>query len=55
VAEYHGDDSMLRANQTIYVDITLHRFVDENVFRFDPADAPRRSFKNLRPSGKTLG
>jgi len=55
VAEYHGDGSMLRANQTIYVDITLHRFVDENVFRFDPADAPRRSFKNVRPSGKTLG
>lgn len=36
----------LRPNETTYVDIRLTRHVHPNVFRFDPATAPRGSFKD---------
>lgn len=42
---------IIKPNQTTYVDITLKRQVDKNVFRFDPADQPRQSFKNVKPNG----
>lgn len=45
---------IIAPNQTTYVDITLKRQVDKNVFRFDPADQPRRSFKKLKPSGEPI-
>jgi hypothetical protein len=38
-------------NQTTYVDITLTRQVDKNVFRFDPASQPRQDFKGTKPEG----
>lgn len=57
-AEFRSDGvsihDVLTANRTTYVDIHLRRQVDQNVFRFDPADAPRHSFKAIKPSGETL-
>ncbi len=41
-------------NQTCYLDIRLHREVDENVFRFVAADKPRASFKGVKPSGNQV-
>lgn len=66
--EYHSDgvdiNSLLRPNETFYVEIILHRCVDKNVFRFDTASDPklntegvifksetRHSFKDEKPSG----
>lgn len=45
---------IILANQTTYVDITLKRQVDKNVFRFDPADQPRGSFKSVKPAGEPI-
>lgn len=45
---------ILMPNQTIYVDIMLHRFVDKNVFRFGPATDKPVNFKRIKPSGETL-
>ncbi|WP_136799962.1 esterase/lipase family protein [Desulfosediminicola ganghwensis] len=47
-------ESILSPNQTTYVDVRLHRFVDKNVFRFDPAQDGSGSFKNIKPSGNTV-
>ncbi|BEU03666.1 phospholipase [Agarivorans sp. OAG1] len=47
-------DEVCAANQTTYIDITIHRDVDKNVFRFASAKAPRESFKNIKPSGDTI-
>ena len=47
--------NILTSNQTTYVDVTLRRIVDKNVFRFDKADQPRGSFKRVRPSGEEAG
>jgi hypothetical protein len=41
-------------NQTTYVDITLRRQVDKNVFRFEPAIGPRRSFRKVKPAGTPI-
>lgn len=41
-------------NQTTYVDITLRRQVDKNVFRFDYGEQARVDFKNLKPSGEVV-
>jgi hypothetical protein len=46
-------EDIIVPNQTTYVDITLKRQVDKNVFRFDPAQ-PRRSFKKVKPSGEPI-
>jgi len=58
VAEFHSDEiplsSILKANQATYVNITLHRFVDEEVFRFDPASDGRVNFKRRKPSGNPI-
>lgn len=57
-AEFHSDGisalNVLVPNETTYVDVILHRFVDENVFRFDPASNKTRSFKPTKPSGKNI-
>lgn len=45
---------ILMPNQTIYVDIMLHRFVDKNVFRFGPATDKPINFKRVKPSGEPL-
>ncbi len=57
-AEFHSQDiaveTILNPNQTTYVDIKLHRFVDKNVFRFDPAADRRVNFKKIKPSGDLI-
>lgn len=45
---------VLTTNQTTYLDITLRRFVDKNVFRFDPASNKRINFKKLKPDGTPI-
>lgn len=42
-------------NQTTYVDIQLHRFVDKNVFRFSSVDDKPHKFKRVKPSGDAVG
>ena len=55
-AEFRADGievwNIVRPNQTTYVDVTLRRIVDKNIFRFDKADGPGRSFKRVRPAGE---
>ncbi len=57
-AEFHSDgitaEKILTPNETTYVNITLHRFVDKNVFRFDSAAKGTVDFKNLKPSGDSI-
>jgi len=45
---------ILAPNQTTYVDITLHRFVDKNVFRFGPVTEKPVSFKGIKPLGEPV-
>lgn len=45
---------ILAPNQTTYVDVTLRRQVDKNVFRFDRADQDRVDFKDIEPSGEVI-
>ncbi len=56
-AEFHSDgiaaNEIMIPNQTTYVDIKLHRFVDKNVFRFAKVANKPVSFKNIQPSGET--
>jgi hypothetical protein len=53
-AEYHSEDvdinSILAPNETTYVDIKLHRFVDKNVFHFNGPD----NFARLKPAGSPI-
>ena len=55
-AEFRSDgievQNILTPNQTTYVDVTLRRIVDKNIFRFDRADHPSGSFKRVTPSGE---
>ena len=55
-AEFRSDGIGMRnivtPNQTTYVDVTLRRIVDKNIFRFDTADQPGGSFKRVKPSGE---
>jgi len=57
-AEFRSDGiaagDILKANQSIYINIKLHRFVDENVFRFDAASRGRMDLKKIKPAGKPL-
>ncbi len=41
-------------NETTYIDITLKRQVDQNVFRFSGARKTNESFKDVNPSGKIV-
>ena len=57
-AEFRSDGvdakNILRPNETTYVDIKLHRFVDKNVFRLDPAKNGPVNFKRIKPSGDSI-
>jgi len=57
-AEFRASSEQLSdifvANETTYIDITLERQVDQNVFRFSPASAQRGSFKGVKPAGKLV-
>lgn len=46
--------AVFQRNATTYIDIVLQRFVDEEVFRFDPAARGPRSFKATKPSGRKV-
>ncbi len=58
-AEFHSDgiaaNEIMIPNQTTYVDIKLHRFVDKNVFRFDPVSKKPVNFKNIKPDKEPTG
>lgn len=58
VAEFHSEgmelSELISPNQTTYLEIILHRFVDQNVFRFSPATDKPESFGGTKPSGKYL-
>ncbi len=57
-AEFRSDGislmDLIQPNETIYIKIILHRFVDENVFRFDPATDGAVNFKGIKPSGNPI-
>lgn len=46
--------SVIAPNETTYIDIVLHKFVDENVFRFDKADMGSVNFKKIKPAKKPV-
>jgi hypothetical protein len=54
-AEFRSDGvsltDIVAPNQTTYVDITLMRCVDKNVFRFARGDEKRGSFKGVKADG----
>ena len=57
-AEFRTDNlslsDVISGNETIYIDIELHRFVDENEFRFDSASDGSKNFKRIKPAGKVI-
>ena len=56
--EFQSNDTdiqnILSPNETTYVDIELHRFVDKNVFRFGPVSSESINFKKVKPSGNSI-
>jgi len=58
IGEFHSNgiltESVFSANQTIYVDVKLHRFVDKNVFRFGSALDNSQDFKRIKPSNDLI-
>lgn len=57
-AEFRSKDiavkDIIAPNQTTYVKIVLHRFVDQKVFSFGPATEKPIPFNKVKPSGKSL-
>ena len=57
-AEYRADiqhlKPIIQPNQTIYIDIVLHRNVDTNLYLFGPASQNPVDFKSQKPSGKNI-
>nr|WP_320049130.1 phospholipase [uncultured Desulfuromonas sp.] len=57
-AEFRSDGislpEIVAPNQTTYVDITLKRCVDKNVFRFARGDEKRGSFKGVKADGGVI-
>ncbi len=57
-AEFRSDGvsltDIVAPNQTTYVDITLKRCVDKNVFRFARGDEKRGSFKGVKADGGVI-
>lgn len=57
-AEFRASQEQLKQlfcpNQTLYIDITLNRYVDKNVFRFSSAAETQASFKGVRPANDTV-
>lgn len=47
-------DKVFAANETTYVNITVQRRVDKNIFRFSPARGKTENFKRTRPSGDNV-
>lgn len=57
-AEFHSNNIPLGdifvPNETTYIDIILHRFIDKNVFRFGPASSGPVNFKDIKPSNEYI-
>ena len=57
-AEFRSDGvsltDIVAPNQTTYVDITLKRCVNKNVFRFERGDEKRGSFKGVKADGEIV-
>ncbi len=57
-AEFRSDgikaEDVLQPNQTIYINIVMHRFVDKNVFRLGKAGSAPVDFKKTKPLGEAL-
>lgn len=47
-------DEIIQPNETTYVDITLKRQVDEEVFRLGPVSDKPKSFRKTKPSGNPV-
>lgn len=45
---------ILKPNETIYLQIVLHRYVDKEVFRLDEGIKEQHSFKDTEPSGEDI-
>jgi hypothetical protein len=56
--EFHSDglaiDKVFRPNETTYVDITMKRIIDKNVFRLRRSDRGHEDFKNVEASGSSI-
>ncbi|WP_430735337.1 hypothetical protein [Halodesulfovibrio aestuarii] len=51
----HAVSEFLQPNQTVFIDVTIKRFVDKEVFRFEGTDHDRDyDFKKVKPSGQTI-
>ena len=62
-ASYHGGefrydglglDKVFSPNETTYVDITMQRRIDRNVFRLRRSDRGHEDFKRVQPAGKAI-
>ncbi len=57
-AEFRSEDiplsEILVADETLLLDIVLHRYVDQNTFRLDPAAKGSKNFKNEKPMSKDI-
>jgi len=57
-AEFHAQPNqvtqILHPNQTTYINIILHRIVDQNLFRFGTPDQGTIDFKNETPANKPV-
>lgn len=47
-------DQIMAPNETTYVEVTMRRRIDKNVFTLAKASAKQGSFKGTKPSGKTV-
>ena len=45
---------ILKPNETVYLEIILHRYVDKEVFRLDEGRINQHSFKDYEPSNKEI-
>ncbi len=49
-----GLDKVFSPNETTYVDITMQRRIDRNVFRLRRSDRGHEDFKRVQPAGKAI-
>jgi hypothetical protein len=57
-AEYRAEadelEKILRPNETIYLEIVLHRHVDKEVFRLDEGNIKQHPFDDIKPSNENI-
>lgn len=56
--EFHSEglavDKVFSPNETTYLDITMQRHIDQNVFRLRRSDKGHENFRKIKPSGKSI-